>query len=161
MAKETDKGSGEVTHTRMTAGESKMEDNPFINLPLQRKKLNVLSCSSYVTTGGHLVAFWKQTHNVMQGWDFTIKVFYWTRWTVRSLTKCFQRLYQLQLKLPTFLQIFQHFGNFIMPTLWHIFPIDGLYVITHADSFGLVHNAAFFDSLFWKKKPPPELETFL
>lgn len=60
MAKETEtKAQAEVTHTRMTAGESKMkmEENPFINLPLQRKKLNVLSCSRYVTLGVHLAAF--------------------------------------------------------------------------------------------------------
>lgn len=48
-----------------------------------------------------------------------------------------------------------------MPTLGYIFAIYGRYVITHADCFGLVHKAAFFDSLLFKKKTPPELETFL
>lgn len=61
MAKETEtKAQAEVTHTRMTAGESKMEENPenpSINLPLQGKKLNVFSCSHYITLGGHLAAF--------------------------------------------------------------------------------------------------------
>lgn len=39
-----------------------------------------------------------------------------------------------------------------MPKIWHISSVYRLYVITHADHFGLVHKAPFLDSLLFKKQ---------